>query len=499
MQWSGSTGVEAGTAELGLSPPRWIPRVLGGVPEVCLVLLILFTPFAFGTVETWSIAIAELLVLAMAVAWLLCMVVRGEVRVWLGLPGALALALLAWVALQIVPLPASLVRWLSPAAAAHHAVARRVAGIAADPQTLSLQPYLTRLELLKLATYALLFLTIVHHFTSRRQVEWVLRALAIGGFLLALFGIVQHLTFNGKLYWAREFNLNASPFGPYVNRNHFAGYMAMAIPMTLGYAMALAAGRRSPRRPPARLRQRVAALDFRAGAGIFAASTMGAALLFSGSRGGFISFLLSGALFAALTWRRAKRVHAWWVVIVLDGALGCGLWLGGEELFGRLLTVLRGGGIFGGTGRLWVWADTWAMARHFLVTGVGFGAFSAVFPAHMTRTVNMFYAHTENDYLQLLAETGLIGLGLALALAAILLHRLLAGVLKASDPWAAGIALGAATGVVAVLIHSLGDFNLRIPANAMLFVVIASLGLRALATARPALLGRAETGGLGQT
>ena len=55
----------------------------------------------------------------------------------------------------------------------------------------------------------------------------------IFGFLVADFGILQHLTFNGKLYWFREMHYGGIPFGPYVNRNHFAGFAELFIPVAL--------------------------------------------------------------------------------------------------------------------------------------------------------------------------------------------------------------------------------------------------------------------------
>jgi len=53
------------------------------------------------------------------------------------------------------------------------------------------------------------------------------------GFLVSIFAILQHLTSNGKLYWVREIRYGGMPFGPYVNRNHFAGFAELVLPLAL--------------------------------------------------------------------------------------------------------------------------------------------------------------------------------------------------------------------------------------------------------------------------
>ena len=107
---------------------------------------------------------------------------------------------------------------------------------------MTLVPFLTRIELLKYSALVALFFLCVQSYRTRsqwRNFVWFLLSL---GFAVSLFAILQHFTFNGKLYWVRELQYGGIPFGPYVNRNHFAGLMELLIPP--GLAIQILGGER---------------------------------------------------------------------------------------------------------------------------------------------------------------------------------------------------------------------------------------------------------------
>src|SRR5260370_8369215 len=93
--------------------------------------------------------------------------------------------------------------------------------------------FLTRIEILKLSALVLLFFQVVQAFETLQHWNSFAWLLMVLGFAVSVLGILQHFTFNGKLYWLRELRYRGIPFGPYVNRNHFAGFVEMIIPTGL--------------------------------------------------------------------------------------------------------------------------------------------------------------------------------------------------------------------------------------------------------------------------
>src|SRR6267154_3109583 len=178
--------------------------------------------------------------------------------------------------------------------------------------------YNTRMELLLLVSdLVLLFLAVQAFRTLQDWRGFVWFAMAFG-FLVGIFGILQHLTFNGKLYWFREMHYGGIPFGPYVNRNHFAGFVELILPLAL---VPLVMGR------VRRERWLVVSL--------FAVVPI-AALFLSASRGGIVSIGVELAVLALMMirWRTlGKELFAGITVLLL--AMLMVTWLGVGQLLHR--------------------------------------------------------------------------------------------------------------------------------------------------------------------
>ena len=140
--------------------------------------------------------------------------------------------------------------------------------------------YSTRMELLLLVSDLILLFLAVQAFRTLQDWRGFVWFGMIFGFLMSIFGILQHLTFNGKLYWLREMHFGGIPFGPYVNRNHFAGFVELILPLAL---VPLVLGRVRRERWPV--------------VGLFAVVPIGA-LFLSVSRGGIVSFGVELAVLA---------------------------------------------------------------------------------------------------------------------------------------------------------------------------------------------------------
>ncbi|MGB4781760.1 O-antigen ligase family protein, partial [Candidatus Methylomirabilis sp.] len=348
-------------------------------------------------------------------------------------------------------------------------------------RTISLDPVATREEFLKVLTYALLFWILLNHLRERKQIERVVVTIIGIGFFLAVFAIIQKYSSNGKIYWIRETAQGGEPFGPYVNRNHFAGYMEIALPLTIGYILAQSPLRTDRLAIRERLLLWTSQHTSKSILLLFAAIFMGAALLLTGSRGGLVSFAGSMVFFVVMAiMKRTARSRAIRLALACCGlVLIAAVWIGGNSAFLSLERLEKTFQEPSAEERAILWRDTLRMANDYGRFGSGFSTFEEVFPAYKTSTAQMIFQYAHNDYLQLLAEGGIVAFGLVVWFIVVWYREVTARWLTRHDPLAAYLALAGMTAVFAMLIHSLTDFNLHIPANAIVTVTVLSITLNA--------------------
>ena len=321
---------------------------------------------------------------------------------------------------------------------------------------LTAAPFLTRIEWLKFSALAILFFLAVQAFATVehwRGLIWFLLAL---GFVVSVQGILQHFTFNGKLYWFRELRYGGVPFGPYVNRNHFAGLIELIVPSGLAILLLRA-----------EKRDRIPMLL------VLTLLPLGA-LFLSASRGGMVAMALGGGLVMTLVFLRHRGRHqlaAAAVVLLLAGGLvgwlGVGRALERFSTFRQLeLTEAR---------RARMLQDSWRMFLDHPVAGVGLGALPEVFPRYETLYDGKTVQHAHNDYVEALAETGLIGGLFGAAFLLLLLWKSWARLAGAAYSADLAYHVGAVAACAGLLVHSLVDFNLHIPANALIFLLQCAL------------------------
>lgn len=157
-----------------------------------------------------------------------------------------------------------------------------------------------------------------------------------------------------------------------------------------------------------------------------------------------------------------------------------GTWFGVEKLVARMEQTSAEHD----AGRIEVSKSTLDLIADFPIVGTGGGSFHNVYPRYRPATVHGYYDHTHQDYLELTADTGLVGLGLLGAMVLTSLGAALLALRRRNDPLMRGMAFASVMGIIALLIHSSVDFNLQIPANAATFMVILALGWIALSLDR---------------
>jgi O-antigen ligase len=270
---------------------------------------------------------------------------------------------------------------------------------------------------------------------------------------------VQGVAPNGKLYWMRQPLLGGWIYGPYVNHNHYAGLMEMLVPIP----MVIAVSHLAPEKT-------------RIIAGTAAAVMVGTIFL-SGSRGGMLAIFVELATLGSLLYRRKKEVRIALGVaafaVVLVSLL---LWLGGKELTTRVTSIsTEARGEISGGMRLNIDRDTSRMFTHRPMLGWGLGTFPVVYPQFRSFYTNFFVNEAHNDYLQLLAEMGLFGFATMTWFLFIVFRQVRRKAFKWTSDVSGALTLACALGVLGILIHSLVDFNLQVPANAALFYVFCAM------------------------
>ncbi len=380
----------------------------------------------------------------------------------LRLPGR-ELGSLPWWPLPVVALVAA--QWLLPPGA-----------------PVSVAPYETRDHLLSLVACLVGFYAAARLAARSEARRWLVGGLVGLGALAALYGLGKYLNVHSPAYDAT---------GPYVNRNHFAGLLEMLLPLALAAAVA----RRSSRLPAEEESWRWWLTRPEAQKtllGLTAAALMLAALLFSRSRMGLISTLAALLLLGGL-WveseRSSRRLALVSLGVVLAGSAALAVWIGVDPLVARFTTA----GLTD-TGRLPIWSDTLRLVGANLWLGTGWGTFARAYPAVQTAHLGGFVIHAHNDYLEHVVELGLPGaLWLWAGIAAVYvraLRALRAGVEPRRRAWLWG-AVGSLT---AILLHSLADFNLYIPANALVFSLVLGLAY-GLTRKEPEVVAAAEAAG----
>lgn len=395
--------------------------------RVGICCLLAFGVLAFGATEEWSQAVLEVGASALLVFWAIRQFYLEGDQLLIS-PEILPLAAFGLVGLmQFV----------------FHLTASR---------------YYTRIELQLLFTYLIVIFLMSQAYSRTshwRGYVWFLMSL---GFFVSVFGILQDLTFNGKLYWARVLRYGGAPFGPYVNRNHFAGFAEMIIPVAL---VPLVLGKVR--------RERVFLVALLALVPIVA-------LLLSASRGGIISFIVQMViLFLLLLVRRVRSRHVIVGGLVVLLAVMAVSWIGIQQVL-RRFSEMQSMEVSAGK-RTSMLGDTWRLFLDHPVLGTGLGAFEMVFPPYDSLYDGKVVNHAHNDYVEVLAETGILG-GLCCAwfLVVILLNSL-KGLAEQGSSFGSVLNLSGLIACSAILVHSLVDFNLRIPANALLFFLSAHLAV----------------------
>jgi O-antigen ligase len=201
--------------------------------------------------------------------------------------------------------------------------------------------------------------------------------------------------------------------------------------------------------------------------------------IFSRSRTGIFSILVSLILMALLGQLGGGR-RIWMVItlFVIAGAMSYAIWIGLDPVFSRFETITSTS-LEGPAGRLAIWKQASGILRNYPALGTGLGTFGIAFRRYQTTSLDFFVDHAHNDYLEVAADTGILGAALLFIPIMGLLVKMIMSYGEARSAYRRSVLLACIGGTAALLIHSATDFNLQIPANALLFAVVLGIGSKA--------------------
>ena len=342
--------------------------------------------------------------------------------------------------------------------------------------SLSLNPWSTAESIVWLLALAVLFAGCYRAMTLSGVGRFALGMVGLG-LLLALVGIVENARFDGAIYGFWEPSSSNRPFGPFINENHFAGWMIMGLPLAIGYFCAGVAN--AMRDTTWDWRKKVLWFSTPAANELtlvgLAAIVMGVALVLTLSRSGISGFLLAISVSAFVVLRKqttaARRsVSVGFLLVLLVVGIG---WVGVDAV-GNEFAMAPWGSL---NGRVTAWQDGLRIVRDFAVTGTGMNTYDTATLLYSADLATRFtYAH--NDYIQFAAEAGLL-VGVPVLVAVFLFakevrHRFVAAEDDLTTYW---VRTGAVTGLIAIAFQEVIEFSLQMPGNAVLFTVLCAVAI----------------------
>ena len=401
----------------------------------------------------------------------------------------LVFAVLGAAVVQLLPLPRPALAAVSPSALE---VARAFLLVdPGGPLPISIDLEESGSAVAILGATALLFFASRQIF-DRGGVRTTVRLIATGGLVLSAIAIAQDATARGLMYWRwAPIHEGPAPFGPFVNRNHFATWGVMVVPLCVGYLIAHASAHPGPSATATWRRKVVAVVDARAALLLASATILIVAIAASLSRSGLVGLgaaLVFGGWLArrrtgsALT--QTARPAIFVAALTIVAAAAVLTQVGPAALAGR----------FGKSGvaladRLAIWHDTVPVLRDFWLTGTGVGTFQTSMAIYQRSSPGVIFNQAHNHYLQVGAEGGLL-VGVPVIFALVVFRRVGWRSLEADRSGMYWIRAGAAAGLAGVAVQSLWETGLTVPANAALAGVLAAIVVH-VAPAPPAREGQA--------
>ena len=435
--------------------------------EAGLIVAVSVAVLAFGGTAPSFFAITQVIIFGLGVVFLLSR--RFSRDTSFHVPVATPLLLVALVLLQLCPLPVSLAPMFGRA---------RDELPSGSYFTISMERYQTVSHLLLLVTYLTAFFLTLFLCRDRNAKKRLVFALVSLGAFEALYGLIQYLTGWQQIFaYVKKYYLEEAT-GTYINRNHFAGFLEMILPFVIVLALRWTyllskntSGKAGTFRKLVSRTELVSVVFW-----LFLAIVILAALILSRSRMGIISALVSLVAILALagTSTVGPRARAAVAAVFFLGVLGLVVWIGSDPVMSRFETLGQEYNL-SGQSRVSIWHDTLGLIRQHPFLGTGLGSFFVAYTSVQTAFLNLLVEHAHCDYLEVATELGLPGAILVFGSIFWVLAQSARRYGKLEERFDKAVSLACIGSIGAILVHSLADFNLYIPANALVFTMILAM------------------------
>jgi putative inorganic carbon (HCO3(-)) transporter len=442
---------------------------------VLLVAFLAAVPFPYGAVTpTATFALTGTAFVIGALAFL----TRPPQRIFgLAVIPLAALVLIAVVGLvQLIPMPMDQLRSLSPVSAATYADANEILHLfdrAALKPKISIAPSDTQATILLTLAYVVLFSSAAILFSTRTR-----RRIAIGVFLASC---AIHVLYSTATTAASD-----RLHGTYINTNHFAGYLeiALAVSFAVIWRELMHNRERGDRIRDIADRFEKRAIPLIGPILLWAVIAAGIAL--TRSRGGILAALLTTVTLIVLAPLHRRHTRAAMaaipaVLIVLAGLIFVAFTTGEAPLLRFLASDPRD---VGSDMRTEIWSASLRAFHHSPLLGTGLGTFREAFRRVQPRSVEGLVEQAHNDFLQMLVTGGWIGAALVTVAFASLLFLLIRGWLAQQHREESAWALAGIGALISLILHGLIEFNMSIPAIPATLAVVAGLAWATMAVDR---------------
>jgi O-antigen ligase len=330
------------------------------------------------------------------------------------------------------------------------------------PETISLYPFVTWQKLLLYLSYAAFFLVTTDYIRTSKQIKrffWIIFTVAM---IESLIGLLQYIASGTKV----------PASGSYINPNHFAGLLLLVTPLFLGYLIHVST------KEHFQLNSWKQAIKAQSSSNLlllFATTLIAISLILSQSRGAIFSFAAAMLfLYMLISLNKKSSTVKWLLGVFFVIIILYSFWIGLDPVIEKFSETEETLPL-----RTYLWKDTFKLIKDFPAFGTGLGTFSLAYTLYKEDAYWPYvYDHAHNDYLELAAETGLIGFFLVLFALISFYKRAVYNIRKFSpqkDPLRYYILLGCLSGMFGLFIHAVTEFNFQIPANAYYFIFLLGL------------------------